>query len=280
MICQKCGNEVRSHERNCPVCDADVGYPNVRAAETQEEVSALQERAAVAVDSCAARGCSRVLLEFQRALQSSKPVLSRSIQQVMALMSSDNELYASFYAQVGAHSRRPEETLVERERLIADNLLFPYFHEEIRFAALSLDGKGVRHYGACALALSEVAIRTRASVFEKNSVEFCREHKLSAGKSIPPGHRAVWQDRDKLAVAKLHDRLSADLKSDRFGQILLDDESNPDFIEVHIYGQLHRRAIESIFVHESTDRSAEALILEIERRAEELNAKVMRESNT
>src|SRR5436309_16027061 len=40
----------------------------------------------------------------------------------------------SFYAQVGAHMRRPEESFVEQDRLIADNLLFPYYREEIRFA--------------------------------------------------------------------------------------------------------------------------------------------------
>jgi|ERR1017187_257868 hypothetical protein len=182
---------VRSHERNCAVCDADVGYPNVRAAQDSDEASALEGRVAEASRSCAARGCEAVLAQFQEAVQTSRAVLCRSLHQVMSLVSSDNEIYATFYAQINAQTRRPEETLVERERLIADNLLFPYFHQEIRFAALSPDGRGVRHYGACALTLSEVAIRHRATVFEKNSVEFCRERKLGMRKPVPLGFRAV-----------------------------------------------------------------------------------------
>jgi len=272
MICPKCGNDVRSHERNCAVCDADVGYPNVRAAQNPDEVSALEGRLAEASEECAARGSGVVLAQFQEAARTSKAVLNRSLHQVMSLVSSDNELYATFYAQIASQS-------VERERLIADNLLFPYFHHEIRFASLSLDDTGVRHYGACALAISELAIKHRATVFEKNSVEFCREHKLGAGKPVPQGYRAVWEDRGKLAAAKLHSRLDPNLGSSQFANVLLSDiesEAPPDFIEVHIYGPLHRRAIETVAVRGPIDPSDEALLLEIERRAEEFNAKVVR----
>ena len=281
MTCPECGNGVRKHERNCAVCDADVGYPNVRAAQDAGEISALERRVEEASRLCANRGCGALLGEFLNAVRTSRAVLCRSLHQVMALLSSDNEIYAAFYAQVNARIRRPEETLVERERLIADNLLFPYFHEEIRFAALSLDGRGVGHYGACALVLSELAIKHRATVFEKNSVEFCRERKLGVGKPVPCGFRAVWQERGKLAAAKLHNRLDPNRDSSQFAGVLLADsegEGSPDFIEVHIYGPVHRRAIESVVVRGPMDPSAEALLIEITRRAEEFNAKVTRET--
>jgi len=279
MKCQQCGNEVRSHERHCAVCDADVGYPNVRCALGAEEVSALAQRVAEAQRSCAARECTDILVAFAAAVRMSKAVLGRSLQQVLQLVSSDNELYATFYAQVDAHARRPEETLMERDRLLADDLLFPHFREEIRFAALSLDGNSVRHYGACSLVLSELAIQHRATVFEKNSVLFCRERRLGVENGIPPGYRAVWDAREQLASAKLHHRLAPGLEPAAFPRILLSEGTNgaePDFVEVHIHGPLHRRAIEQIVIRGTSRSSDEALLLEIERRAEEFHTEVVR----
>jgi len=59
---------------------------------------------------------------------------------VQELVSSDNVLYATFYQLVGMGARRPEDTQTDLERLIADDIIFPYYKHEIRFAALSLTG--------------------------------------------------------------------------------------------------------------------------------------------
>jgi hypothetical protein len=74
----------------------------------------------------------------------SRAVLCRSLNQVFELAASDNVLYASFYQLVGMGARRPEETEIEKQRALTDDWLFPYYKESIRFAALSLDGHGVR----------------------------------------------------------------------------------------------------------------------------------------
>lgn len=280
MLCPKCGNPVRNHERHCAVCDADVGYPNVRAAQEPHELAALEQRVRAAQSKAEACGAKAELEGLTEALNKSQAVLCRSLHQVMSLVSSDNELYATFYSQVSSGSRRPEETVVERERLIADNLLFPHYHHEIRFAALSLDCRGVRRYGACALTLTDLAIRERATVFEKNSVEFCREHRLGAGKAVLPGFRARWQDRAKLGVAKCGHKLEPRMEARHFARLVLDEsdtDAPPDFIEVHIYGPLHRRAVQSIVVRTSSEPSDEALVLEIERRADEFHARVLHE---
>jgi hypothetical protein len=282
MNCGFCGNHIRAHERNCPVCDTDAGYPNVRAAEAAEERAALAERNSAADRGCAADGRSSILAQFRTAVKASKAVLCRSVSQTLKLISTDNELYTSFYLEVEAEARRPEETLVENDRLIADDLLFPHYRHHIRFAALSLNGWGVRQYGKCSITLADLAIAHRSTVFEKNSLEFCREFKLGAGTGIPPGYRASWTDREKLASAKLHRQLRLTDIERTFERRLLRDMPGiapPDFIEVHIYGPVQRRGVEEIRVPDDVTPAEEAIILEIERRATEVGAEVIRDGS-
>lgn len=277
MTCPKCGNTVRAHERHCVVCGEDIGYPNVRAASAPQEARALDQRFEAAQRVSQERGCEEVFSRFTAAMRCSKAVLCRSLHQVMQLAASDNELYASFYGQVSAQMRRPEDGVIERERLLADDLLFPHYREQVRYAALTLNDYGPDYYGRCAMVLSEVAIGTRATVFEKNSLEFCKEQKLGPGRPIPFGFRATWQARDKLAGAKLHEKLRPRTSDAEFADMILpgaSDGKEADFIEVHIYGPLHRRAIESVSVRGTVDDSDEALLLEIERRLCDCNARV------
>jgi hypothetical protein len=93
--------------------------------------------------------------------------------------------------------------VIDRERLLADDLLFPGYKQEIRFGALSLDGLGVTDYGSCSIVLKNLAISDRATVFEENSLDFCRSRKLGVGSPVPPGYRSVWDERDLLGCAKL-----------------------------------------------------------------------------
>jgi len=44
MKCLNCHEEIPDHVRSCVVCGTDAGYPNVRAALRNEEVSALKLR--------------------------------------------------------------------------------------------------------------------------------------------------------------------------------------------------------------------------------------------
>ncbi|MDP2997230.1 MAG: hypothetical protein Q8N47_07065 [Bryobacterales bacterium] len=132
----------------------------------------------------------------------------------MHLLSSDNELYASFYDLVGMGARRPEDTIVERQRLLTDDILFPHYRDKIRFAALSLDGRGATRWGECSLMLREMPIEDRTTVFEENSVNFALKRTLGVAKpTVPPGHRAVWDRRDQLAASKLEHTLRSGIRS-------------------------------------------------------------------
>jgi len=193
-------------------------------------------------------------------------VICRSISETKELVSSDNKLYASFYQLVGAGARRPEKGIIDKERLLADDLLFPGYRDQIRFAALSLDGIGVTDYGSCSLVLKNLAIRDRATVFEENSLEFCRTRGLGVGNPVPPGHRAVWEERELLGCVKLFARLNSATLDSSFPNIL---KAGKDFIEVHIYGSLHRRSLESIVLNRVPMGADGLLLREIKRIVEE-----------
>jgi hypothetical protein len=257
MTCPKCRTEIRDHERICPACSKDLGFPNVRAAKETAEKTALVTRYEHALTEAGLKSSTDVLLRFQSALRFSAAVICRSISKTMQLISSDNELYASFYELVGAGARRPEKSVIERERLLADDLLFPHYKDEIRFAALSSDGMGVTEYGSCSLTLKTLAISDRATVFEENSLEFCRTRGLGVGTPVPPGHRAVWEERELLGCAKLFARMNPSTPDSSFAGIL---KSGKDFIEVHIYGTLHRGSLERIVLDRPSKGPDRALL--------------------
>ena len=264
MDCPRCSTSIRGNERNCPSCGNDVGYPNVRAASEYEEKAALAKRYEKALGNASGRGCGEVVTAFLGALKSSVAVICRSSSKVKELVSSSNELYANFYQLVGAGARRLEGTTMDLKRHIADSIMFLYYGEHIRFAALSLDGVGVTAYGDCSVVLKDVAISERATVFEENSVLFCERHRLGVATLMPPGYRATWEDRGILATAKLQPRLVPATVASDFPAILL-GQTDQDFVEVHIFGSLNRASIERIVARKPKTEPDRILLEEIKR---------------
>jgi len=187
-------------------------------------------------------------------------------------VSSDNELYATFYQLVEAWTRLPEDNEWDKARGSVDSLLFPHYHSEIRFAALSIDGRGMTGYGGLVLVLSDVAIRLRSTVFEKNAIQFCREHQVVAGGPAPWGYRAEWGERGTLAAAKLHATIASATTKDQFAGILMDQSGSTtaDFVEVHIYGPLHRRAIARVAGKEPQRRADQVLLRSVKAKLKEI----------
>ena len=86
-------------------------------------------------------------------------------------------------------------------------------------------------------------------MFEENPFTFCERHRIVAGKRCPLGFRAVWADRDKLAMAKLVEKLRPDTEPKDYPSILLNQASSSadsDFIECHIYGAVHPSSVERV----------------------------------
>ncbi len=274
MNCPNCQEKVPDSARHCPACEHDVGFPNVRVAESAEEQNALSSRLDNARVSTKARNCHDVLEDFGNAVLQSKAVICRTIGLVQTLASDENQLYPSFYQQVRGQARLPEDNKWDRGRPSVDGTLFPHYHEEIRCAALSIDHRGLwSTYGQCAMILKEPMICHRATVFEENPFLFCERHKVVAGTRPPPGFRALWIERNKLAMAKLHSRLKPDTHRDEYSTIIMEEggNGNDDFIEVHIYGSINRSAIERVIVPATKKRADLVIVKSLRKKLRDIN---------
>ncbi len=261
MKCTNCKEEVPMHVRSCVVCGADVGFPNVRAASTVEESSALQLRFDESKKHADSHGCSEILDSFRTAVANSSAVVCSSLSKVHELLSSDNLLYQTFYQVIGSEGRLPENNEWDKIRESIDSLLFPHYHEHIRFGSLSIDRKGLPGYGGYCMALKDVAIKDRATVFEENSILFIKKRRIVPGDELPYGYRATWERKDLLAAAKLGKRLTSVTKVEEFSHILVSSSAkDADFIEVHIYGPIHRRSIEYLSGREPRERADKVLL--------------------
>jgi hypothetical protein len=245
--CKDCGNEVPLTWNHCPHCARPGLFPNVKAAQVSAERKALDRRYQAALRDASSRGAEIEVEKFEAAVASSKAVRALPLRELDRLASSDKELFPTFYGLLGAEVRLPHGNQWDLLRRSADEILFPGYKEEIRFAALSLDGTGLSSYGECSFVFRADMIAHRASVFEKNSATFLKRHAYEP----PIGHRAAWGERGKLCVAKLAARIGPGTPEAQFPGILLRmgaTSGDDDFVEVHIWGPMSLRTVERVLL--------------------------------
>lgn len=256
-----CGHEVPSNVDRCPHCGEALDAPNVRTARHPREKAALEQRYRRAREDLSARGSSATADAFERALAGSSAVIMRSLGEIERLTGSEHELYSTYYKLLDAGQRSLDRGWGMR-RVLAEEVLFHGYKQEIRFAMLTLDGRGSSKYGEYGIVLASAMIAARATVFEENGVVFMMKldptfMQMTRG-DIPQGHRATWNDRAMLCVAKLAPWLTADTDPAAFASLLLRPgaslEGDDDFVEVHVYGPLSVRSIAKI-VQLGPDRS-------------------------
>jgi hypothetical protein len=246
MPCPYCGNEIPFAWSYCPHCARPGLFPNVKAA--QAEKQALERRYQLALRDASIRGVATEVRKFEAAVTNSKAVITRSLRDLDRLAASDKELFPTFYRLLGEEPRLPHGNQWDLLRRMADEALFPGYKGEIRFATLSLDGTaGLGSYGECSFVLRNDMIAHRTSVFEENSALYLRRH----GYEPEPGHRATWEERAKLCVAKFAHEIVPGISETDFPKLLLQpgitsDEDN--FVEVHIWGPLTLRTVERILI--------------------------------
>jgi predicted nucleic acid-binding Zn ribbon protein len=196
--CLHCKHAVPPHMRECPVCGEPAGFPNVRACESLEELNALDARYKQAMKHARTQSKRPILRRFEQELSRSKAVICRSLSIIQRLMSSDTELYNNFYNMVDSNARIPEENRWDNTREAVDGMIFPHYHHDICFAALSLNDKGPKSYGDYCMVLKTDLIKRRATTFEENTYVFAEKHRLVVTEPVPVGYRASWEDRGRL----------------------------------------------------------------------------------
>ena len=252
-LCPNCHAPLDASNEKCPTCNDSVGAPNVRAANESGERLALEQRFRAALVRAQMRDAEDAVASFRSAVKNSMAVVTCNLYALRDLATDATALYTNYYLAVRGEVRRAAETENDRRRRTVDALLFGGYADQVRFAALSLDGIGLKSYGkdglSYGLALRDVAIAKRASLLEENSFNFVERHSLSATSSVPAGYRSSWENRDELAVAKLADLVWPGTSSGEFAGILVSstgDRTTDQFVEVHIFGTFNFNAVSSV----------------------------------
>jgi len=145
--CPFCKNDIPRSEARCPHCAQPGRFPNVLDASDEAECQALDQRYRAAIRDGDDRGCGQLIRQFEAEAASSRAVIARSVPEVDRLASSDSQLYATYYELIRAGVRLSTGEKWDRLRVATDGALFGEKNkDQIRFAALTLDGMGLDNY--------------------------------------------------------------------------------------------------------------------------------------
>ncbi len=243
--CRNCSKSLRPNDRLCGYCHHDGGPPNVRLANDNVELSSLREFHEDARRSVRTNGTSSQCDTLEKLLSNSSMVINRNLTSLRAWVLSDDGLYLNFY-KLKERGIPLVNDHHNRHRTSYENTVSPGFADDISVGALTIDDQGMGYYGPYAVVIRDDAIRDRATVFWENPFKFCRRLTVVSGAEAPAGHRATWQNRSLLGVAKLGGKLNVGDEAKAISQLLIGPDRTSeecDFIEVHVHKEIHACAI-------------------------------------
>lgn len=247
--CDKCNCDFPYSLERCPHCAHPGNYSNVVITSGTDERNAVDTRYQEAASGAERRRCRPRFDEFTKWLEGTRAVVARSYADIERLAASDKSVQATYYDLIDSGLTLPDGSLWEELRRPADEVLFPNYREKIRFGALSGDGIGIVNYGHFWMTLRTGFVEHRTSVFDQNSVVYVSERRLRDAAGELLGHRANWKDRAKLAAAQLADQIRRSTRPDDFPTILMKQgltTASDRFIEVHVWGPITVRTVESV----------------------------------
>ncbi|MCX6583502.1 MAG: hypothetical protein NT166_25285 [Candidatus Aminicenantes bacterium] len=204
-------------------------------------------------------------IDFEGQVKKSSAVINVSLDYLYNMIAGKSTIYSTYQLQTEGEARDFVRSEFDKERLGIEGTLFGSYGSNIRYAAMSLDGSGLKSYGDYTIILSDESVRLRTTLLEENSYSFIRRHKILAGDKIPKGYRAVWKERYKLAIAKLMGKILLTKETD-YAIIVLKstgDRKRDEYIEVHIYGKINKEAIRAVRGNSNVDPGQKEKILRI-----------------
>ena len=225
-------------------------HPNVRECAARLERDVLQKRFDDARSKALKNKAKNEWQLLATCVENESGVVVAMPAQIARSMASDpRTVYANYEALVGAGLRRPATQDNDRHRKAVASLLFGQADAQIRYGNLAISTETLGSYGDVSCRLRADAVKKRTSFLEENSYSFVLRHSIKAGDPIPPGYRAVWENRHKLALTKLGSRLKPGQRRDELRGLLVQssgDRSSDEFIEAHIYGGFTVESIETM----------------------------------
>ena len=239
LDCPDCGKPIDYWRAQCR-CGCFIGFPNWRAA--QKERGELAARYAAAKQDATSRNVLSLVTKLETLAGQARPVIAMTFGACDDILRSGK--YRNYDQRVGSGERDPATSANHSDRKMAGEKLYSMYSQHIDYAALSINGRAPKSYGAVAVQwqVTPAYLGRRASLLEDNSFTFFNKHGLGhhLGTPVPPGYRAVWDDRAMLVVAKLVPELtSATGENELPGLFIKDGSGRPDeeFIEIAIYAR-------------------------------------------
>jgi hypothetical protein len=237
--CPDCHKPVGYWQVNCR-CGCFLGFPNRRQAEAER--ADLSRRYDSANNDAAARRVLPLQEKLQLLADQSLPVIN------MPFAVCDDILrpgkYRNYDQRMESGERHPASAVNHGDREMVGERLFPAYKQHIQYAALSPNGRGLeRSYGPVAVRwrVTPEYLGRRLSLLEENSYVLFNRFSLGRlGATLPPGYQAVWEDRTKLAAAKLTSRLTPATGENDLPGLLLNEggtRHTDELVEVAIYAE-------------------------------------------
>lgn len=203
---------------------------------------------------CCERGCENVLASFEKACAKSFAVVNCPLLKLHRELASGTDVFETYYylERLRIRWERPVGPNWAKLRPQAEvELLGTHQHlDQLHYAALSLDGTGLKGYGECTVTLREEMIAHRASCFEGNSALIYDSNRTFSGRV-----QSDWSERAKLCVAKVAGRLAANMSESDFGALVLSNGATKlqdEFVEIQIFGPMTALTIQSVGIDPAT----------------------------
>lgn len=248
VVCDDCGNEFPDDRTSCPHCGRPSRFPNVQAATREQERKKLKNRYQQAKQAAKERGCSQAFEEFEAACSKSSAVFACGIRKLHRQIATGTDIFETYYdldaLRVQASVPGDFDWAKLRPQTEIELLGSQRNIEKLHYACLTLDGRGLNHYGECTVQLSEPMIAHRASCFEGNSAVLYKQCK-----SLADFVRSDWGQRGTLCATSRSEGITKEATHDGFASILVSPGENAvedQFVEVHVFGPMTAKTLTSV----------------------------------
>lgn len=250
QTCAECGVDFPLDRTTCPHCARPSLFPNVAMANQANETRKLDDRYQAALVDADQRGCRANVDQFSDDCRKASAVMRCDLQRLHRQIASGSDIFAPYYDLERLRLRMSTSDGFNFEKLRPQaeiELLGNAKHiEQIHYACLSLDDKGLDSYGDCIIKLAEPMIAHRTSCFEGNTaVIYAVEH------DFEQRLRSGWGNRHIICTAVMANRInSATTRTDFPGILAAPDPNkraeNDVFIEIHVFGDMTAHTFESV----------------------------------
>jgi hypothetical protein len=247
FVCSNCGSEIDCYIRNCPTCQEDLGFPNVRHAKAEKDF--LQKKYNTINSNLPSDELHYMKRLVTLIKKKSRVVVAVPGVKAKSFLMNKKELYINYETQVSSGGRVPASFNDDSHRCAVGGLLFGSYAHEINYGVLSISNESLANYGDVFFCLKNTSIKNRVSFLIDNSYHFVESHKILIGTSLPKGFRAFWDNKEQLVIIKLIDQIRPDFTELKCSECLVyqgADRASDRCVEAHIFGSFNRDSIESI----------------------------------